>query len=383
MRLSVVNQHERDLHITFQEEGHKYTLDFEPNVKYTSCTTVIHHLFPSFDADKVIANIFKSRNHAPGSKYWGMTASNIKEMWNANGLQASCTGTALHNNIEIFMNQDASPLFADAAPDDVDHSTALYSISVLMMFYEMTHSSSDNTGWVVDTFVPTNWYPFQSPAKLQDAQAVNKALFDRSWQYFLHFARDFGHLVPYRTEWLIYWETNGIKISGSIDMVFLEEDDDTSASTTLVSIYDWKCCKNIEMSYPANIPNHWKEYSLHPALSSVVNKNGGHYTCQLNIYKYILEHKYGMRVKDLCLVRFHGDSDNYERIPVPDIQDKIELLWTAMAANATNTSSTTISIESLLFGPQHQTVEEEEEEEEEEEKEEEEEEEEENEKKRV
>ena len=51
--LSLKNIHERDQYIQFFEEGHKYIISFEPEVKYTSVTTWNHTHFPKFDADAI------------------------------------------------------------------------------------------------------------------------------------------------------------------------------------------------------------------------------------------------------------------------------------------------------------------------------------------
>ena len=50
--LQSIHGHPRDSHITFEEEGHAYTIDGSKD--FTSVTTWIHSLFPHFDADKII-----------------------------------------------------------------------------------------------------------------------------------------------------------------------------------------------------------------------------------------------------------------------------------------------------------------------------------------
>ena len=60
-------------------------------------------------------------------------------------------------------------------------------------------------------------------------------------------------------------------------------------------------------------------------LTHISDTNYWHYTLQLNIYKFILESKYGFKVKDLHLVVIHPDnvSDNYEKIKLPFIQNEV------------------------------------------------------------
>ena len=68
--LATINAHSRDKNITFQEEGHKYTVCGESD--YTSVTTWIHSFIENFDADKIITNMMASKNWKT-SKYYGKT----------------------------------------------------------------------------------------------------------------------------------------------------------------------------------------------------------------------------------------------------------------------------------------------------------------------
>ena len=58
--LATVNADDRDKYISFEEEGHKYTVCGKTD--YTSVTTWIHSLFENFNSDRVINNMMKSKN---------------------------------------------------------------------------------------------------------------------------------------------------------------------------------------------------------------------------------------------------------------------------------------------------------------------------------
>lgn len=160
-RLAVENAHPRDARIVFEEEGHRYTINGERD-NWTSCTSFVHSFFNEFDADDIIAKMQASSKWSE-SKYFGMTAEEIKGLWEAKAKESSEAGTALHLDIEHFYNGD-------------------------------------------DAWVP-----------------VSKDTVE--WQYFLAFNRDFigsrGYL-PYRTEWLVFDEET--KVPGSIDMVYKKPD---------------------------------------------------------------------------------------------------------------------------------------------------------------
>ena len=76
-RLAVVNKHERDDRIQFEEETHTYTID-GVRKGWTSCTGFLHNFFGHFDADAVIAKMMSSSKWVE-SKYYGMTAEAIKK----------------------------------------------------------------------------------------------------------------------------------------------------------------------------------------------------------------------------------------------------------------------------------------------------------------
>ena len=130
------------------------------------------------------------------------------------------------------------------------------------------------------------------------------------YQYFQRFAAQCG-LTPYRTEWTVYDES--CLIAGSIDMVFARADG-------VLEIYDWKRTKSIDKATP------WGKSGKHAAIAHLPDTNYWHYALQLNLYKYILEHKYDKVVANLCLVRLHPDSSKYECVHVGDLQAEIREL---------------------------------------------------------
>lgn len=260
--------HPRDKFIKFYNKGHKYEISCDPNTKYTSVTTWKKQLFPNFDADEVIQNIFNGKNWGPDHKYWGMTAEEIKASWKKNGDSVADAGTNLHERIEDFMN-DKRFRFE-------------YTQKELYEIYK-----SDNKGKV-------------------DEQI--------EWEYFIKFVEDYPELKPYRTEWLIFDEDT--KLAGSIDMVY-ENPDGT------LSIYDWKRSKDITKI------NTFNKFATNPSICHIHDTNFWHYAIQLNTYKTILERKYGKTVSKLCLVRLHPNNEDktYDLLEVPILTKEMKELF--------------------------------------------------------
>ena len=123
--------------------------------------------------------------------------------------------------------------------------------------------------------------------------------------YFLDFIKDHSNLVPYRTEWMIYDEK--MKISGSVDMVYINADG-------TVSICDWKRCKSIDKT------SYYNKYSNDLKYNYIPDTNYWHYTMQLNMYKTMLENNYGLIVSELFLICIHPDlHTTYKKIKLPII----------------------------------------------------------------
>ena len=131
--------------------------------------------------------------------------------------------------------------------------------------------------------------------------------------YYQNFRKDFPFLKPYRTEWMVYYEE--LKISGSIDMVYYNIDDDK------YYIYDWKRVKEIKYD------DQFCDYSQTPCLNNMPNLNFWHYSLQLGVYKKILEDKYGLQIAGMYLVVLHPDNKNYQRVQVADLDNEITELF--------------------------------------------------------
>lgn len=133
-------------------------------------------------------------------------------------------------------------------------------------------------------------------------------------EYFKQFYQEHSHMTPFRTEMMIYDED--IRICGSVDMLFINDD-------KTLSIYDWKFAKEIQ-TYS------YGKKALAP-IQHLNDCNTVHYSLQLNLYREILERKYGYTVRDMNLVFMHRSlGDTYIKMPVQrmDMSPLLELRLT-------------------------------------------------------
>lgn len=324
-KLKYLNRHDNDEFISFDPKYHKYTISKDLKSYYTSVTTSVKGLFKPFDENSIIPSLIKKE----GSIYYGMTKEEVKDKWKQN----AALGTELHEHIETFLNLEPHGC---QGVKDVSHE-------ILLDFYNY--------------LVNNGKYPINNSSP--------------EWHYFINFVNDTKEFIPYRTEWSIF-DLN-LKLSGSIDMVYkipmkykrnyvseynkkqisstvcefkLEESDSESESDSGIviedldddetdetdetkeyyyAIYDWKRAEKISAE-----SDFYHKYSIHPKLSNKIpDTNFWHYAMQLNIYKYILERNYNIRIDELCLVKLHPNnvSNNYELIDIPDLQKEVELIF--------------------------------------------------------
>jgi hypothetical protein len=191
--LARTNRHPRDLCIEFDEPTHRYTVNGTCE-KWISCTGFLHMFFPHFDPDAVIKKMMSGKNW-PNSKYYGMTAAEIKAQWSASGKDASEAGTAMHLGIEMFHN-GAEHLIEPAVQDT------------------------------------------------------------KEWKYFQNFWKDCGDdLVPYRTEWEVWSEDH--RLAGSIDMIYYRKSTKDYVIYDWKRSKDIKVDNSFETGYPPveHLPN--------------------------------------------------------------------------------------------------------------------------------
>ena len=307
--LAKINTHERDARIVFDEEPHLYYIDGSTE-GYTSVTTYVHSHFESFDADKIIANMMKSKNWKNNEKYYGKTPEQIKQEWQDNCDKAAADGTRMHYVIECFYNEKYNPDSARNKPyyaslEEHTLETENEKSIPLCLDDEEKGKISSNTTTIKHT------------GDNEDAvdhlyQFTGSTI---EFEYFLSFLHAHSNLIPFRTEWTIFDEE--LKLAGSIDMVFYDQD------THNYHIYDWKRCRNIQKT------NGFNKWGNKECIDHLPDSNYWHYSLQLNIYKALLERKYNINIDSLYLVCMHPNNknQNYLKIKAPCLQEEVNHLF--------------------------------------------------------
>lgn len=140
----------------------------------------------------------------------------------------------------------------------------------------------------------------------------NQVSLEREHMQFMEFLKD-HQFKPFRTEWTVYDEK--LKIAGTIDMIHENEN--------VFDIYDWKRSSRIvdSMGRPV-IVNGYGAKGV-GALSEIHDTPYWHYCIQQNLYRYLLEKNYGVKVGKMYLIVFCADLNRYSKLEVPCMDDAI------------------------------------------------------------
>jgi hypothetical protein len=239
------NSHPRDSWLSFEPRAHRYRItDTEGKLwadNPDSVSKVAARCFERFNADHAISKI-KDK-----PEYKDLSPQAIKEQWNKKGKDACIKGTRVHLSIE--------------------NTLAL----ALALPHGMPYGVPDH----VVSFPGEYW---------DSIDELLKAQFFRWWE-----ARKKEGWKPYRLEWCV-WNLKPKPIAGTIDAVF-----ETPKGFVIV---DWKTCREIKK-------NGYGGKKAKSPLQEYEDCNFIKYAVQLNLYRYILEHSYGLSIADMQLVNFN------------------------------------------------------------------------------
>lgn len=153
-------------------------------------------------------------------------------------------------------------------------------------------------------------YSFKYKGKY--VQKEEQIKLENEYLQFMEFLKN-HHFTPFRIGWTIYDEK--LKIAGTIDMIHKHGE--------VFEIYDWKRSNRITdiKGDPITI-NNFGEKGL-GELFQIDDTPYWHYCIQQNLYRYILEKNYKIKVEKMYLVIFHNEINEYHKLDVPNMNETI------------------------------------------------------------
>lgn len=190
-------------------------------------------------------------------------AAKLREVWESKGSVASQAGTFLHKQIEDYLNGKEIPdLLCDVC-------------------YQGDY-----------------------------VKCSQRLDISREWSYFKAFERN-TPFVPFRTEWRIY--DADARMAGTLDFV-------CACPDGTYEIYDWKRSNKIDPTER----NPWAN-GLN-GLEHLTDTSYSHYCLQQNLYRYMLQKNYGLKVSRMNLVVLHPELPTYRVVPIPPMEREVEII---------------------------------------------------------
>ena len=198
-----------------------------------------------------------------------IAAAKLREEWKAHGSLAAQAGTHMHKQIEDYLNEGKAPEMTCQVIFDGEY---VYCKKIVDISKE--------------------WRLFKA--------------FDLETEYH-----------PFRTEWRVFDTDAGI--AGTIDLL-CSRDDGT------YEIYDWKRSKRVDPFEKNNYANGIN------GLEHLTDTSFSHYCIQQNLYRYILEKNYGLKISRMHLVVLHPELAKYHVFTVPKLDNEVGIIIDAITA---------------------------------------------------
>ena len=151
---------------------------------------------------------------------------------------------------------------------------------------------------------------FETDYAFEFGGAVEHISVEQEKQHFLHFVKDY-QIKPYRQEWPVF--DTELNIAGTIDMICREADGE-------FTIYDWKRSSKVVNTLGQPVV---EAFGGKTGFNGITLPDTAfyHYCIQQNLYRYMLEKNYGIRVKAMNLVVLCPDYPTYYVAPVPKMDE--------------------------------------------------------------
>jgi hypothetical protein len=129
------------------------------------------------------------------------------------------------------------------------------------------------------------------------------------------FFKDNSSVEWYRTEWRVF--ADNIPMPGTIDLVSVSKRNSDN-DVTHIDLWDYKTTNGERfLSTKARMKEPLQDLESNDLMQ---------YSLQMNLYKWIIDNFYGIRVNNMYLVQVHPDIPNYIVIPVRNLQEQVNLL---------------------------------------------------------
>ena len=154
---------------------------------------------------------------------------------------------------------------------------------------------------------------FETQCELTFGSQTETVSVEQEKLHFLRFIRDYD-IEPYRQEWPVY--DKDLNIAGTIDLICQNDDGE-------FTIYDWKRSSKVVNAQGQPIVEGFRGKMSYNGIS-LPDTSFYHYCIQQNLYRYMLEKHYGIKIKAMNLVVLCPDYPTYYVASVPKMDQLVQ-----------------------------------------------------------
>lgn len=287
-----VNSHPRDANVSFQDEGHIYTIKGY-NGKTISVTTLIKKYFPEFNDE--VASELKIRNMTIKDKYYAIAKEIILRYYPELDNEVEPTAIQIGNFFITEHRDKDQEIIRKINNLRSDELAYLELAKYIKDDWKRNGKEASEDGTAMHADIEKNFLKQQ----LKNPDSKEFKLFLKFWE---QIKVAYPQFTPYRPEWIVYDEDIGL--CGSIDLVLSDNNGN-------VIIIDWKRTKEIKFE------NRWQKAAA--PFQNYDDCNYLKYSLQLNFYRHMLENKYNKRAVGMLIVVLHPSQDEPLSYPVERI----------------------------------------------------------------
>ena len=166
---------------------------------------------------------------------------------------------------------------------------------------------------MIDNYVKHGTEPLNMTCEIRKEDKYNnidlEVCVSKEWEYFKEFMHNVSP-IPFRTEWSIY--DIEAKMAGTIDFLCRKQDG-------TYELYDWKRSSKIS-------PNEKGRNKGINGLEHLYETQYTEHCLKQNLYRYMLQKNYGIKVSGMNLVLLHPDFTTYRILPVPIMDKEVQVI---------------------------------------------------------
>lgn len=140
------------------------------------------------------------------------------------------------------------------------------------------------------------------------------------FKYFMDFVKKYPQMEEHRTEWRVFDEE--LMIAGTIDMIY------RNPKTDDYFMFDWKRSEKVVdgLSQPIKPAFQFACGELSHLSDNSYNK----YALQQNMYKYLVEKRYGKKISSMNLLVLHPNRHSYHIVQLPNMDQEINYITSVL-----------------------------------------------------